>query len=130
MCLGIAVAVAFDPEFWKNQLGWNHQRNHEELLALHGELTLGLSQREVLTIVKSAHFPHLQVPRADLSSEEWWISTPLEFGAKNWTLSLQFADGRLSATRIRMADGDFHPSGAPTDQGQWKVRQSRKNLAY
>jgi hypothetical protein len=47
----------------------------------------------------------------NLPQDEWWIHTLLEFGAGNWILGLQFKNGSLSATRVRVADGDFHPSG-------------------
>jgi len=45
------------------------------------------------------------------------IATPVEFGAGNWVLCLQFDNGTLVAKRIRIQDtARIHPSGAPNDE--------------
>jgi hypothetical protein len=121
--------IAFDPEWFKNQAGWNRERNHQELLALNAALGLGVSQHEVRVVLARPEFSHLELLGADGGSEEWWVYTPLEFGAQNWILGLQFTDGRLSATRVRMADGDFHPIGAPLDRGSWGRLATRSERA-
>jgi hypothetical protein len=84
-----------------------------------GRYLLGASKQEVDTLLQRPDARHLEMPGRDVSSDEWWIETPLEIGAKNWTVGLQFTNGRLSATRVRMADGDYHPDGAPPDRGIW-----------
>jgi hypothetical protein len=116
----LAIMIALDPEWFKNLSGSNRDRNQRELLTLHEALALGITQQEVRVLVKQPAFTHLKL-FGDSAHSVWWIQTPLEFGAQNWTLGLQFTDGRLTATRVRMEDGDFHPTGAPRDRGTWRV---------
>ena len=44
----------------------------------------------------------------------WSVSMPLEFGATDWALLLEFTNGKLSAIKIRTADGPYPPD-APAD---------------
>jgi hypothetical protein len=46
---------------------------------------------------------------------EWAITMPVEFGASDWKLSLEFQEGRVSAIRIRTSDGP-PPKDGPKDK--------------
>jgi hypothetical protein len=122
VAIGLVLFAVADLEFVKDQVGWNRTRNQHELMSLHEAITLGSTHQDVRATIAQPSFRHLQLYVENLPANEWWVHTPLEFGAGNWILGLQFEDGRLSATRVRVADGDFHPSGAPPDRGQWKGR--------
>jgi hypothetical protein len=50
------------------------------------------------------------------SSETWTVSTPLELGARNWVLFIQFAEGKVSAVKVRRSDGP-PPYDGPADVG-------------
>jgi hypothetical protein len=53
----------------------------------------------------------------EVSSEEWMIRTPGQFGARNWQVWIHFDDDRVTALRVRTADSrDEWPIGAPADR--------------
>lgn len=117
--MGLALFAAWDFEYFRNQIGLNRERNRRELGRCNEELSLGMSPRDVRLVLGRPAFKHLNLYGGEAGATEWWLHTPLEFGAGNWTLGLQFTDGHLSATRVRIADGDFHPEGAAPDRGSW-----------
>jgi hypothetical protein len=51
---------------------------------------------------------------------EWVITVPMEFGASDWRLVVEFHDGRVSAVRVRTSNGP-PPKDGPKD----KVKGSR-----
>ena len=122
VAIGLALFAVADLEFLKNQVGWNRMRNQHELTGLHEAIALGSTDQDVRATIAEPSFRHLTLYVENLPQDEWWVHTPLEFGAGNWILGLQFKDRRLSATRVRVADGDFHPSEAPPDRGHWEHR--------
>ncbi|MCM3872563.1 MAG: hypothetical protein ND895_17915 [Pyrinomonadaceae bacterium] len=50
------------------------------------------------------------------SSKTWTVSMPGEFAARDWVLWVEFADGKVSAVRVRTSDGP-PPTDAPADVG-------------
>jgi hypothetical protein len=48
------------------------------------------------------------------SPKTWTVSMPHEFSAGDWVLWVEFADGKVSAVRVRTSDGPA-PSDAPAD---------------
>ena len=79
--------------------------------AIFEDLELGQAKDAVEALV--ARYPNLHV-RSDEESLE--ADTPIEFGAKNWILTLQFQEGVLVEGRIRTRDSAFyHPPDAPAD---------------
>jgi hypothetical protein len=47
----------------------------------------------------------------------WSAAAPLEFGAGNWVVLIEFQGEHVSALRVRTADGvHHHPTGAPADK--------------
>jgi len=58
------------------------------------------------------------------SQDHWEITMPLEFGATDWCLLIDFDQGRVSAIRMRSSDAiDRRPEAAPDD----KVSRSSAN---
>jgi hypothetical protein len=51
------------------------------------------------------------------SPSQWTVETPLEFGAKNWILSLEVTDSKIVAICVRTPDTpNSRPADAPPDK--------------
>ncbi|MEK7706740.1 MAG: hypothetical protein AAB380_01935, partial [Verrucomicrobiota bacterium] len=79
-----------------------NEPNRAALLQLYEAIEIGESYTEVL----SAYW---QYRRDELRlfaerSTEWIIKMPFELGATDWTLFVEFQDGRVSAVRVRTSD--------------------------
>ena len=119
VALGL-VALAWDHEDWLNHLGFNRQRNRAHILGAYAGLRIGMTAREAHTAVSKLP-SGFTVHGACGGSGVCVLDSPLEFGARNWMLYLQFDDERLSSARIRTADSMYeHPAEAPPDIGQWR----------
>jgi hypothetical protein len=52
-----------------------------------------------------------------VSAQSWVVYTPLEFGAKNWTLILLFDESEVVGIGIRTEDSEkMKPKDAPEDR--------------
>ncbi len=81
------------------------------VLAIYERLELGQGQGSVEALV--AEYPILRVRSYEETLE---AETPLEFGAKNWILMLEFQQGVLVAAKVRTPDSaSYHPPDAPPD---------------
>jgi hypothetical protein len=88
--------------------------NRAGILRLYLAVGLGDDPGKVLQTYWSLRTEDL---RLDVDSPgRWSVTMPGEFGASDWTLVLEFRDGRVSAVRVRTADGP-QPSEAPRDKG-------------
>jgi len=90
-----------------------NEPNRVALLQLYEAIGIGESYSEAL----SAYWQH-RTDDLRLSAEKssaWSVRMPLEFGASDWTLLVEFQDGRVSAVRVRMSDGPS-PKDGPTDK--------------
>ena len=47
------------------------------------------------------------------SRDHWYVSTPVEFADTKWGLRIEFRAGRVSALRVRTADGPPPKDGPP-----------------
>ena len=82
-----------------------------EVRALYDSVQPGMTKEQVQRLLDSARYPHLQVRRTD--AHLWTAAAPLELGATNWVLYIEFENGRVSTLGVRSADGrDDHPEGA------------------
>jgi hypothetical protein len=50
------------------------------------------------------------------SSQTWTVSMPLELGATDWVLYVEFSDSKVSAVKVRTTNGP-RPRDAPSDDG-------------
>ncbi|QDS97314.1 hypothetical protein [Adhaeretor mobilis] len=90
----------------------------ESLVARRDSLSLGMTpaQAKCQLAGDSKLMLHAE-PMAEAGLVTWRLSTPLEFGARNWVLIAVFLDGKLVAHGIRTADSDFEkPAIAPKDK--------------
>jgi hypothetical protein len=112
---GVIVAIVWsvvgEPLFHRG-------RNRGQVVALYEKLQSGMPKQQAQHVIDSGEYPNLRSARVDeVNKDRWYVSTPLEFGATNWTLWVEFSAGRVSALRIRTADGDWeHPPEAPPDK--------------
>jgi len=73
------------------------------------------TKEDVRALVHQSRFRGLTL-RED-SPVEWGVEAPIETGAKNWVLYIEFKDSKVAALRVRTADSkNEHPKSAPPDQ--------------
>ena len=99
----------------------HRERYRGQVRTLYDNLQPGMNKEQVRREMESGKYPHLDF---HLDGELWLGSAPLEFGAGNWALAVEFDGDQVTAVRIRKGDGlqEFHhPVEAPPD----KVRPTR-----
>lgn len=65
-------------------------------------------------VFERQEFPRLRLFK--LSSADWIVRTPWEFGAVNWVLWIEFSGDTVAALRVRIEDSKkVRPEGAPLD---------------
>ena len=88
--------------FWSGDNFHRHSANADNraaILRLHSALQVGDPFDKVLTEYWSQGTEELRL-HLD-ARDRWLISMPSEFGANDWTLVLEYLNGRVSAIRIR-----------------------------
>jgi hypothetical protein len=93
-----------------------HREQYQaEVRALHDSVQPGMTKEQVQRLLDPSRYPHLQIRRTD--AHLWSAAAPLELGATNWVLYIEFENGCVSTLGIRTGDGrDDHPDGAPHDK--------------
>lgn len=90
-------------------------RAREEIVVLSGQLTIGIGRQEVQRVFTSGRYRSLHLH--DIGSDLMLVYTPIEWGAKNWILRLEFKRDKLAATKVRLHDNaGVKPSEAPEDR--------------
>ena len=75
-----------------------------------------MTKEQVRHEMASGKYPDLDFHR---EGQLWLGSAPLEFGAGNWVLAIEFQGDQISAVRVRKGDGlqdVHHPTEAPPDK--------------
>ena len=91
------------------------KESRREITELMHAFALGQSMEDVRTIFKNVAGKHSKL--LELSSSQWLVNTPPEFGAVNWYIWIDFASGKITALRVRLADGpEMKPPDAPSDK--------------
>jgi hypothetical protein len=87
--------------------------NRQAILQRYSGVAVGADRETVLEEYWSrrTHDLRLDVDNPD----RWLVSMPGEFGASDWTLIVEFHAGKVSALRVRAADGP-RPQDGPTDK--------------
>ena len=105
-------------------IGWDrivdpllHRETYRgEVRTLYENLHLGMTKEQVRRETESGRYPHLDFHR---EGQLWLGSAPLEFGAGNWVLAIEFQDDQVFSVRVRKGDGlqdIHHPIDAPPDK--------------
>lgn len=113
LIVGVLAAILWDPIV---DPFLNRERYRGEVRTLYENLKLEMTKEQVQHEMASGKYPDLDFHR---ENELWLGSAPLEFGAGNWVLAIEFQGDRVSAVRVRKGDGlqEFHhPVEAPPDK--------------
>ena len=112
----MVLAIIWLRVFWFTEVFHtkkNNEPNRIARLAIRDAIALDASYSEVL----GTYWKH-RTDSLRLFAERptrWSIETPLELGARNWGLSVEFEDGKVTAVRVRTSDGP-KPKGGPEDK--------------
>jgi hypothetical protein len=85
--------------------------NRQALVQLHQAIQLGSSASDVRHLFRQHATPQLKLH--DDNPAEWHVRMPMEFGATDWKLLLDFRDGKIVQVRLLMADGPPPKDGPP-----------------
>ncbi len=88
--------------------------NRAALVQLHQAIQLDSSASEVRELFQRYATPQLRL--RDEWAADWLIRMPMEFGASDWKLLLDFRDGRVVRVRLLTADGPPPKDGPPDKQ--------------
>jgi hypothetical protein len=78
---------------------------------LHQAIQLGASASEVRQLFQRHATPQLKLH--DERAGDWQIRMPMEFGATDWKLLLDFQEGRVVRVQMLTADGPAPKDGPP-----------------
>jgi hypothetical protein len=88
--------------------------NRQALVQLHQAIQLGASASDVRALFQQHATPQLKLH--DDNPGEWYVRMPMEFGATDWKLLLDFRDGKIVQVRLLTADGPPPRDGPPHKQ--------------
>ena len=100
----------------------HRERYRGQVRTLYENLQPEMTKEQVRRELDSDNYPHLGFRR---EGQLWLASAPLEFGAGNWVLAIEFQDDRVSSVRVRKGDGlqgVHHPVQAPPDKVRSSIR--------
>jgi hypothetical protein len=107
------MLIAFGAKCWHS--GRNAARGECEILRLFSAIQTGMTRSDFSALMDSPEFKNLQV--FEIPKDSILIRTPLEWGAANWVIWLDFRESRLARARIRTQDSENEkPKGAPPDK--------------
>lgn len=89
------------------------------LAAMHDSIQLNDPEEGVLSVYERFATTRTWL-RRDIFEDTWRVDMPLEFGATDWMLYIQFdGSNRVSAVSMRTSDGLYSwPSDSPGDKGE------------
>lgn len=87
------------------------RRWNQNIVALYHQIRLDESREEASRVIEASW------PAAYVTNEQTVVRTPLELGAQNWVLLLDFREDKVAAVAFR-TDDSFQrlPTGAPSDK--------------
>lgn len=107
VCIGILVISWISIE--------RTNRAQEELVNFFGEIKMGHTRKELENLFRERRFKYLRMHHP--MENESLVRTPLQWGATNWLLWIEFVDRRVAAAMIRYQDNKHrHPDEAPPDK--------------
>jgi hypothetical protein len=112
----LVVGVVWVKGFWFTEVFHTRKSNEPHraaLLQIRDAVSVGASHGEVLAAYWQHRTDSLRL-FADRPAD-WIITMPLEFGASDWKLLIEFQDDRVSAVRVRTSDGP-PPKDGPNDK--------------
>ena len=112
----LAIAIlAIAASLFRPLAFFHRDKYREEVRGLYERLHPGMTRPQVQEAMESGRHPNLEFYRDD--RQRWLASSPLEFGAQNWVLIIEFHGDQVAALRIRTADSfDQRSPDAPPDK--------------
>lgn len=86
--------------------------NRTTLLGIYSNLTVGMLESEASMMVSAQLTNELKLISLD---EGIFLRMPLEWGASDWNLTVEFSNRAVTSVRIRTSDGPA-PLNAPMDK--------------
>ena len=117
---GVILVVGVYYYFWIFRSGdvfstvESNTTNRAALVAVRDAVKIGASYSDVLAAYWRLKTSDLRLHADD--SAHWLIRMPLEFGASDWVLRIEFQDGRVAQVRVRTSDGPAPADGPPDIQ--------------
>lgn len=112
VCVATILGLAFEMVEGARLRNRASKRHLAEVMA---QLAPGMPQERVQAAVAAVGDPRLKLRR--LSSDQWSVGMPLEFGATDWILWVDLREGRVVRLRMRSSDGIHRqPEGTPADK--------------
>jgi hypothetical protein len=112
----LVVCVVWMMGFWFTEVFRTHKSSEPHraaLLRIRDAVAIDASHADAL-----AAYWQLRTDSIRLFADrpgDWVITMPLAFSASDWKLLIEFQDGRVSAVRVRTADGP-PPKDGPKDK--------------
>jgi hypothetical protein len=91
----------------------DNEPNRQALLNIYDCINVGARREEVLACYHRYRTPSIRL-LGDFGNE-WKIQIPLEFGASDWCIRIDFQNDRVSSASVRTSDGP-KPKNAPPDK--------------
>jgi len=87
---------------------------HQNIANMMQIIKLGYSKEKTEEILLKAKSPNFKLEK--INQGEWILSTPLEFGATNWLLVIDFKNDKVASLKVRTSDSmNIKPDSAPND---------------
>jgi hypothetical protein len=112
----LVAGIVWVHVFWFGEVFHTHKRNEPNraaLLRIRDAIPLGASHSEVLNAYWQHRTDALRISVGNATN--WGIEMPLELGANDWGLDIDFQHGKVAALRIRTSDGPA-PKDGPKDK--------------
>lgn len=91
------------------------RRSATEITSFYNSLEIGMTRKDVDLVYAAGSFRTLRL--RDVSQRIMLVQTPIQWGAANWVMWIEFSDCRLAAVRIRYHDSPaVKPKHAPPDK--------------
>ena len=91
------------------------KRARQELATYYAQVKLGTTKEEAARVFSSNDFRRVRL--VEVSDDLGLLQTPLEWGAGNWVLRLEFDKQRLVAAKVRLHDdASIRPASGPRDK--------------
>ncbi|MCW5554891.1 MAG: hypothetical protein KIS67_22350 [Verrucomicrobiae bacterium] len=112
---GLIACIAILLYFLLFGIPFRDEESRRQVISLYDHLAVGMTAADVETNFTHVDFFSLKLRK--VSETNWVIQSPMEIGARNWDLWLQFESNKLIAVKVRLADSkERRPSAAPIDK--------------
>lgn len=98
--------------------------SRKNIINMYNEINLGDSREHIENLLQSIIPANFKIYKR---GDSWVVKSPGELGASEWIVVINFDKDQVDSTRIRIADGNFHPKCAPIDKTIFGTAQQYKD---